>query len=266
VALAGAGRLPDPFERAVTVSELARHLPVAERLHALALVRAIADRGNRAYGLAAIAPHLLEHLEDAVLDEAVTVARGIENAEDRARALAGLAASLSEEEGQTVAAEALAAAAGDELLWARVLLWAGKFLAPPVRAAAWPRALQLTLPEARAEALAALAADANEPDRRAGMHAALEAVAHVGEAWTRVALLGRLARHFDAAEQTSALALARGLADGWARADALSSLARHLPPDEQAPVLREALAAARTCVEAWPRARALTTVAARWPG
>lgn len=266
-AMPGAALLPDPGERGGTLAELAAHLPEAQRLEALHLIRAIEDPGMRSSALAAIARWLPEHVDDTVLDEAVSVAHTIAPAEGRARALANIAGALGPAQQEQVAQAALATAAvaGDDLLWGRVLLWTGALLPAGALAGALPRARRLSTPEARAVALPALATRLPEPLRAEAVDGALAAVARVADEWARVAALNILAPHLPEPAAPVAWGLAEALADPWARADALSALAAHLPAAQQAHAFAAALAAARANANPWPRARALTTVAEQLP-
>jgi len=229
--LAYACQMPDPWQRAEALEELAPHLPENLLAQALAAAREIGNEYWRAQTLTTLAPLLPPKQQPQILAEALAAAREIGDEYWRAGALAALAPYLPPEQRPQVLAEALTTA---------------KEIEPEYD---------------RAEALAALAP--HLPENL--LAEALAAAREIRDVPVRAWALAALAPHLPPDLLDQALAAAREIRDERWRAEALAALAPLLPPKQQPQVLAEALAAAREIEQEYARALALAALVPHLP-
>lgn len=293
-AVAHAGRLPGPANRALALTALVPHLPAGQRDDALAralaaafavsagyvqadlLIRvaallpadlcppvvakavdatlALAGEHQRAERLRALAPHLSGEQLDVVLANADAVV----SPTARAAALTALAPHLPAESRPAVLARALTAASmiSGERQRAAALAALARYVPGQALAVAG----KITNDEHRAEALCAIAPHLPVPRRR-------EIVGDVAAA--PVEALTRLAADLDPDARAAVLCRATAVADAISsdldRAEALTALAPLVPESDVDSVSCRALAAARAIPSGSARAAALAGLARQLP-
>jgi hypothetical protein len=267
LAIATAAAISDEYQRAWALAALAPHLPTEALPQALNAARAISDKRPRADVLTALAPHLPLQAQAEVLVEIRRAARAISYEGSPVALLAALAPHLPTEARPEIFAEALDAARAIEDEGLRG--WALRMLAPQLPAELLPQALDvaqaITEETYRARALSSLAD--HLPAEL--LPQALDAARAISQEGSRVDALASLAPLLPTEAQpeilTEALEAARAINDERSRSEALTTLAKYLPTEAQPEILTEALEVARAINDEHSRSEALTTLAKYLP-
>jgi hypothetical protein len=230
------------------LSAVALRLPPAERrdlvAQALASLLNEAEEYNRLQSLV----YLLDKTPDELLPDAVAAVRAVPVRDQRALMLARLAARMPPAQRKPVLAEALAAARAlnDETFQAAALAALAAQLPSPRREALllrlWQIIKSIPIEGLRLGECRRLAAQPLPPSLLDEMLA--QAASARGEV-DRSDLLAYLAPQLSPAQVSTALAIARGIVYASSRCRALIALARQLPEAEAPAVFAEAAVAAR---------------------
>ncbi len=255
--------ITDEWACVEALAALAPHLAGDLLMAALAVAQSITDEWSRAYALMALAPQLTGDLLAAALD----AARAITQEWERLKVLAALVPQLPPIEQQTILREILDSAHTIATDRERVNMLVR--LVPRLPASEQPailaEALDLTriFPEEgfRAEVLVVLAPQLTGNCLKEAL----------GDAWAiidpqkRFNVLVALAPQLPPMEQqavlSAALEAAQSITDAQKRVYALVVLAPYLSPSERQTVLAVALEASRSIPDPWKRAQALAALA-----
>jgi hypothetical protein len=245
---------------------------------ALPAARSIEDAQSRVIALRAFVPHLGGPERGAVLHEALAAARGIVDIAPRIRALAALAPHLEVPDREAALRAAVSALSiGQAGPWSgfglrhQAILDALAELAPRLTGALLAEAgsaitRRFADPESRVQAVAAMAGQLADAERRVALADALASAMQCETPWGRACALVALAPLLTGPLATQALTMARELGTDEATRTALTALAPRFDGSQKEVVLREALSSARGIADEADRSRALAALAPQLHG
>jgi Domain of unknown function (DUF4062) len=251
-ALTIASRAPDPHQRALAVSALARELPRGLMNQALAAALALERNRERAAALIVLTRRLEGPLKVEAAAEAVAAVRGVDDERERARLLISLLPCLPDEALRLTAVE-VAREMRKAPRRARALMAVAASLDESIRPGIEREALDLAYgirsDLSRGKLLIRLLPYLRDNTRDGVVQEILATLQRLPESASgdspRATVLVRLAPRLPDRFQTDALEAARSITTDEARARALIGLVPYLPDIPRAAAVEDALDAAR---------------------